>query len=295
MRKYRLFTILVLIFMSTFCLKTFLFGDQERVNKEDVAEIVNMLRGYDWGDQVYAFNKVTTRSSMNEPLILKKEYDTPEIRDALFLMLKDSCASNRVYSDYEGTFDSELIEVIGNMGEKRAIPYLLEQVSSGGAAIYALAKIGEPAVAHVIEKLKSNSYIGIKTGCVIVLGEMVKEKKTGYVAKSTAREKIKRALIEAFKSAKHPIPNKPPSTKREAEKIKYNERMAANLRTALVRAYGNLGDEEVIPLIKKTVAEDPHFVDSSKDPHSRLKERYIVREEAQKVLEKLKKEGKIKE
>ncbi len=124
-----------------------------------------------------------------------------------------------------------------------------------------------------------------------ILGEISKPEKEGYVASENVRRKIKQGLIDSLKDNEHP-----------KNKITYwneydNEVLASmRVRFWVVHALGNIGDEDVIPIIKKVANEDPYFQDfSKKENYTGPKKRYIVREEAQKVLERLKKEGKIKE
>ncbi len=211
---------------------------------------------------------------------VKKEYRTPEVREALYQLLIDSKDDPDFCDPHECREYHDLLSIMGSIQETRAIPYLTTRLGQGFAQ-RSMALMGEPALEVVLELWdKSGKASSWKEdyswGVVGVLYEMVKEKEDeeDYKPKGESRKKIKKILIKALN-------NKDGVT-----------------RIVAVRGLGEMasqGDTDVIPLIKKTAKEDPYFKDFSKDPHFRLKKRYIVREEAEKVLEKLKKEGKIDE
>ena len=205
-------------------------------------------------------------------LRIKKEYRTPEIREALYQLLINP---PKFLFKGEGLGYVYLLHIMGDVQETRAIPDLLKNCGDPGTA-RSLARMGEPALNIILERYQEEKKKGKEWIPVQVLTEMVREKedKDDYVAKGEVRGKIKKLIVEAINSDNHYI------------------------RGYAVSGLGELasqGDTDVIPLIKKTAAEDPYFEDFSKDPHFKVSKRYKVREEAQKVLEKLKKEGKIKE
>lgn len=93
----------------------------------------------------------------------------------------------------------------------------------------------------------------------------------------------------------------PPETKKKVKKVMVNTIKDDNwrYRRLAVKGLGELaikGDNDVIPILRKIAKEDPYSQDfSKKKNYTGPKKRYRVREEAQKVLDRLKKEGKIKE
>jgi len=74
--------------------------------------------------------------------------------------------------------------------------------------------------------------------------------------------------------------------------MKSEHRKRASVRRNIITALGYLaetGDKEVIPIIESLAEEDPYYLDMSKKKnYAGPMKRYTVREEASKILERLK-------
>ena len=186
---------------------------------------------------------------------------------------------------------SQLIIALGNTKNPRAIPYLIEYLGSGTSVAHSLHRIGEPAIDPLIKKLH-DEMIGNRSSASYALGLFLKPDEDGYLAKVEVREKIKWSLIKELGDSR----NKQPEKSIEWYKFRAEER--AEVRTNIVRALGYLagsGDTDVIPLIESAAEGDPYFLDMSKKKDYRGPEKkYSVREEAQKVLKKIKEKKGIK-
>ncbi len=100
------------------------------------------------------------------------------------------------------------------------------------------------------------------------------------------KKKIKQELIKELNNVR----NRNPEQSIPWYEIRARER--ADVRRNIVTALGYLaesGDKEVVPIIESLAKDDPFFLDMSrkKDYKGPVK-KYLVREEAEKILEKLK-------
>lgn len=202
------------------------------------------------------------------------------------------CIAEREYKRKESVsmgelgeeYSSELIIALGNTQDSRAVVYLMENLGGGTLVARNLIKIGEPAIDPLIEKLH-DKLIGFRISAAYALGEFLKQKEEKYVAKGEIKNKIKKALINELEKDR----NKNPRKGIEWYEIRAKE--CASVRLAIVRALGYLaerGDTEVLPIIESIAKEDPYFLDlSKKKNYTGPEKRFIVREEATKVLEQL--------
>ncbi len=161
----------------------------------------------------------------------------------------------------------------------------MEYLGGGTAVARSLHNIGESAIDPLIKKLH-DQVVGYRSSAAYALGLFLKPDGGEYIAKDEIREKIKHALIKELKNPR----NKNPEKNIEWYEVRAEER--AEVRLNIVRGLGYLavtGDNEVIPMIKSAAEEDPYFLDMSKKKNYQgPQKRYSVREEAQKILEKLK-------
>jgi len=184
-----------------------------------------------------------------------------------------------------GEYLANLAENVATFKNVRSIPTLMRFMSIM-SVMKTLVEFGDPVVDLILKELE-NSDIQYKGTLVKALGEMVKTKDRGYVAEGKTRDKIKQALINVLEESKHP-------TDKTIKWYEVRAMQMAGVRVKVIIALGNLGDEDVIPIIEKVVQEDPYFLDlSKKNNYAGPEKRYIVREEAMKVLEQL--DGKVKE
>src|SRR4030042_3731567 len=187
------------------------------------------------------------------------------------------------------SYDIELIYALGNTRDVRAIPYLMDDLSDP-AAKEGFHKIGEPAIEPLIEKLH-DKLDGYRSGAARALSLYLKPNE-GYLAQGEIRKRKKEELIAELKNPRNNDP---------ARSIKWYEIEAqgrAGVRENIIVALGYLaeeGDKEVIPIIKSTAEEDPYYLDMSKKTnYTGPQKRYMVREEAKKILVRLKTKGILK-
>lgn len=148
----------------------------------------------------------------------------------------------------------------------------------------ALVKYGDKGIVAILEKLDVATSCDERFFPIKVLSETLQQKKEGYVAQGKIRNSIKESIIKALDKSKHPD-----------ESVEWYEKRArecANVRVQIVKALGYLaeaGDKDVLPIIKTLAEKDPYFLDlSKKKGYKGPGKKYLVREEAQKVIEKLK-------
>jgi len=100
------------------------------------------------------------------------------------------------------------------------------------------------------------------------------------------KDKIKKAFLDELKD---PL-NKNPDIGIDWYEHRASER--ASVRRSILQGLGYLalsGDNDVLFLIKSAAEEDPYYLDMSKKTnYTGPKKRYMVREEAQKILDSLK-------
>jgi hypothetical protein len=186
---------------------------------------------------------------------------------------------------------SALIEALGNTRDSRAIPYLIKNI--GGTAVSrGLLKIGVTTIDPLITKLHSD-VVGFRSGAAETLAFFLKSDDKQYLAKTELREKIKKAFIEELKDPRNQNPNK------NVEWYGHRARERADVRRSILNGLGCLaeaGDKEALLLIKSAAEKDPYYFDISKKKNNYHgpQNRYMVREEAQKILDRLKANGQTK-
>jgi len=212
---------------------------------------------------------------------------TEEIKERILHLAEAEHKSEESLSKGElgEQYQSQLIAALGNTRDSRAVPYLLNYLGGGTAVARSLHKIGEPAIDPLIKKLH-DEVVGYRSSAAYALGLYLKPEGEGYIAKGEIREKIKQALLKELKDPR----NKEPEKSIAWYEVRANER--AGVRRILVRGLGYIaetGDNDVLPIIKSAAVDDPYFLDMSKKKNYQgPQKRFVVREEAQKVLDGLK-------
>ena len=224
---------------------------------------------------------------------LPEEMKTDHVRKALIDELEREYGKIRK-GDYEiclkcddggeQGYYSWLFENVAAMADDRAFP-LFTRIGAPSA----LVRYGDKGIVVILDNLDYKDS-GNLWAAITVLSVALKPKKVGYIAQGNMRERIKGKMIEVLKRNSHP------SKDIELFKVRASER--ANIRLEVVRSLGYLaeaGDSAVLPLIKAAAEEDPYFLDMSKKKNYQgPQKKYMVREEAQKVLEGLKAKGIVK-
>jgi len=285
-KRFNLFFIVLILSMST---SLFSLAHQNNFKNVEDKNIRNesILKSLKYGNMEERYSALVdiNRNITKHPLtdliineilcIAEKEYKR-----------KESLSMGELGEEYS----SELIIALGNTQDSRAVVYLMEYLGGGTLVARNLIKIGEAAIDPLIEKLH-NEIIGFRINAAYALGEFLKQKEGKYVLKGEIKDKIKKELINELQKNR----NKHPEKSIEWYEIRAKER--ASVRREIVKAFGYLverGDTEVLPIIESIAREDPYFLDlSKKNNYTGPEKRYIVREEATKVLEQL--EAKVKE
>ena len=208
----------------------------EKYNEEMIVEIKSLfIREMNMEDEVYKF--FTTGGTT------------------------DTLPTSMTYQNSEayGLYRVNLCHLAGMIGDKKLLPLLVKKCLRSDV----LLDFGDDAVQLILDGFSNTSNPIRKMTTISVLGEMVKPKKKGYVAKGKNRTKIKNALIKATNDE-----NK-------------------HVRTVSVRALGNSGDKDVISVLEKVAREDKYKVKKKDKLGKEIEEIYPVREEAKKALEKL--------
>jgi hypothetical protein len=186
--------------------------------------------------------------------------------------------------DDEVQYYSWLFDIVADMKDDRAFPFFKNLGSS-----IALLKYGDKGIEEILKNIESKN-CGEADADLYCLEKAVEPKEAGYIAKGAVREKIKQKLIKSLNKYKHP--------EKGIEWYEVRTRECAGARLQIVRALGHLaetGDAGVLPTIKTLAQEDPYFLDlSKKKDYTGPQKKYLVREEAQKVLEGLKAKGIVK-
>ena len=246
-------------------------------NKEIIIEnIFRQLNSESMEERYYALIKINMnidKIQLTERLIqailhlAKKEVETEE-----------STTAGELGEEYNG----ELTEALGNTGDPRAIPYLFK-LGSGTSLARSLAKIGEPAILPLIERLH-DKIAGYRSSAAYALGELIKENKLSLEVRDT----IKKELINELKRDR----NRHPDRSIKWYGIRSLEK--AQIREAIVRALryiAEAGDEDVIPIIEEIAKNDPYYIKKKDRKTGKMRSIYPVRREAEKALKKIKQKG----
>jgi len=186
-----------------------------------------------------------------------------------------------------GDYLFDLAEYVASFKDTRAIPSLV-RFGPFGSVREALLEFGEPAAIEILNRLEIKfpalGSLG-KKGYIEILGEMTKPKNNGYVAEGKIRNEIKQALIKILETTIYP----------EDKNIKWYYEIAEQQslpRKAAINALGNLGDTDIIPIIKSIAEKDSFsYMKDASIMGGKKGEKitiYPVREAAKKVLEELK-------
>jgi hypothetical protein len=183
-------------------------------------------------------------------------------------MTKDRLPKELQYINTEafGPYLSNLCKIVGESGDLRVLPLLVNYHLYSEFVI----NFGELAVEPVINVLRTADNPTRRVSAIFVLRDFLKDKEEGYVASGEAREKIKKAMIDAVSDKEWDV------------------------RGVVVKALGESGEKDFIPVLEKVAESDPYKVERDpipgvdKDvPPGKKVIRYLIRNDAKKALEKL--------
>lgn len=203
------------------------------------------------------------------------------------LLLAEKQRKDQEYTtsgEFGELYYSAIIDALGNTRDARAIPYLIDNLGSGTAVSRSLRKIGSAAIDPLIIKLHSD-VVGYRERAAHALGMFLRPDDKQHLDNNEIREKIKKAFLEELKVSRNQNPDK------SIDWYEIRSSELASVRKNILQGLGYLaeaGDNNVLFLIKSAAEKDPYYLDmSKKSNYSGPKKRYIVREEARKILDRL--------
>jgi HEAT repeat protein len=196
---------------------------------------------------------------------LKKRFDEFAARPG---MIEEKVPKELLYINSEeyGMYFLNLSRIVAKSGDLRILPLLIDYCFDPNSII----NFGDVAIEPVINVLKTADNPTRRASAIRVLKDFIKDKEEGYVARGEAREKIKKALIGGV-----------------SDKVWH-------VRLSAVRALGDSGDKDFIPVLEKVAESDPYKgerdaipgVDKDVPPGKKVTG-YPVRNAAKRALEKL--------
>jgi len=166
---------------------------------------------------------------------------------------------------------SRLCRLVAKSNDPRVVPLLVEHCQDPKLLI----SFGELAVDPFINQAKTSDIPGKRSNALRGLSYMLEDKKDAYVASGAIRDKIMKTLIESAISDKDHL-----------------------VRSVVVKALGDTGDRDAIPVLEKIAQTDPYHletkavagIDKDVAPGQPIN-RYTVRLTAQEAIKKIR-EGK---
>lgn len=168
---------------------------------------------------------------------------------------------------------SNLCRIVAKLGDMELLPDLLDFKTSPREII----GYGEAALGLTIRMLRGEwperkySDSSKQLYAAQILVRFMEEKENGYVAAGETRKKIRAALIDKVFSEKSIV-----------------------MKAFIVRSFGDLGDDEFVPVLEEIEKSDSSSVWAKADPRfdrdtpaGEMVERYPVRKTAREALEKI--------
>jgi hypothetical protein len=249
---------------------------------QDIDHWIKQLQDRDWRVREDAFSKLA---------LLPPKLKTDKVKKALINELAnelekietnniEACPDNDCGEGGEEGYFNSLMETVAELHDERALPLFIKI----GSPTF-LVKFGDKGVNIILQNLDTKTKCGERLASVKILSEVLRQDKHGYVAQGSIRQGIKKIMINTLEQSQNPDKN--------IEWYKQRATECANVRIYIVRAFGSFaesGDEDVVPIIKSIAEKDSYDRAnlSNKPNDQRAGNKYIVREEAQKILENLK-------
>jgi len=160
------------------------------------------LRSDDPGRRLGAFYRLAARGGPAagvsvQAAVAPLARQSPPLRAALIealgrenAYLRQGLELGDEYSNYYG----DLLAVVAQLGDARAIPALADAMGTGHLAMSALAQFGRPALDAVLERL--NQGRSRRSACA-VLGRMLDPDNPAYIREPESRKRIEDSLLDA--------------------------------------------------------------------------------------------------
>jgi len=182
---------------------------------------------------------------------------------------KERLPTELLYMNSEEFIDyfAFLCETVGKSRDERILPLLVEYCSNTKV----LLNFGESAIRLILNVLKTSRDPARRLGAVLVLRDILEDKKNEYSVSTETRSRIELALVDCAVSDK-----------------------AHFVRASAIRGLGNLGDKNLIPILQKIAQSDQFHYETKAvagiDKDAALGTpitRYPVRLAAQEALKRL--------
>lgn len=244
--------------VSSFCNAQLL-----RSEDEGIEAILKQLENPDWEERAKAMYRYK----------LKRFVKDERMKVALISLLEKENKLFNTFFDYDRyeepqvkkywVYYRNLSDEVALLRDERAIPAVVNSYMWGELVVRTLENMGEPVVVPLIEKLNSK-YSVAKSYDFSIIGilEKIVEKHT---LSNESKAEIKKVFIKALKDEEPYV------------------------RKYAVRGLGNIGDTDVIPLIKSLADNDPCEQVEMFEGRGKKIYLYPVRKEAREVLKKLRK------
>jgi hypothetical protein len=239
-------------------------------NKADIEQNLKKINSANWEERADAAFWLAA---------LPPELKTKQVKKALINELDKEFTrvSKESVESGESEYYSYLFDVVAEMKDDMAFPVFVKIGSPT-----ALVKYGDKGIAIILNKLDYNSCTELSAP-INTLCKVLNHQNNDIKITPETKEKVKRAIIKALNESKQP--------KENIEWFEIRASECAFIRQVAVRALGylaNEGERDLIPIIEDLAKNDPYYLDfSKKKNYQGERKKYLVREEAQKALEKL--------
>jgi len=241
--------------------------------KDDVDTWLSQIKSNNWRERSSASFKLYN---------LPKDLQTDGIKTALinefiseYHRFRDGTAEKCISEENcEDNYYSWLYDIVSDMKDDRAFPVFMEIGSPT-----ALAKYGEKGIEVIANNLNN---VDCNYGLIHVksIKHFIEENEhSGKISKQLEKS-IKRSLLSSFKTMNNPS--------KVDKTYKYRARECARVRIQVIKTldyYVRDGDTEVIESLKGVADKDRYYHGLGFEGKQSEK-RYMVREEATKILEK---------
>lgn len=243
------------------------------------SELVIILKGNDLAKQSDALDIMVHNGGR-----VKEIYKTREIKEALYdLLVKIAKPTDSFYKTEipAAPLPIQIMAVLGDFGETRAIPYLLNNLTNGWGIVLSLALMEPPVIKPMLAKMQNGDsreravacdyfkvLFSTKTPTLVRRDKTIVNPYAGiYTPQGEEREEIRTALKQALKDDKM--------------------RRTLNCSITVLRLIGNPEDNS---LLEEADKKNPYRMTPEK--REKMKERMrLYREESQRKREERRRQG----
>jgi len=240
-------------------------GSKPSFADSSVNEIITKLQSGDWNIRSGGVSKllhvdIVIGKGMTRGI--KPEYkNNEELRVALINCLKKESKAAPVPGEAYAEHVSMLISIVADLDDERALPMFLGEYLGANSDTYRyLARMkDEKVMPRLLSYLAQHKYPGRRSAVLKIIGEKLKLNNID----EEYRHKIKQIVFESVKDKD------------------------SGVRIWALRALIYYDYDEIIPIIEEMAKKDDYSIDWKK-PSGALNIKYPIREEAEKILKKMK-------